>query len=246
MKSLYPLDNDGVPFLGRKDLEDKAEEIIRFWDEGLLRIPKSIPLLEICQKLEREFQVQFHYDVDLGVIGDDEKKVLGKCLPDDMRIYIDRSLSDQSERFNFTLAHELAHLTLHRGLSLKKPLEQDTDERIEIDLVTGRKMLKTPSDRLEWQANALAAAILMPRGTVRPAVLIRQKEIGVNINAGFVYVENKPYSIRDLEDMKSWLALVYQVSRSVAEYRMDNLGILIDRRNQSVKHISELLRKNEN
>jgi len=246
MKSPYSLDSDGVPFLGRIDLEDKAEEIIRFWDEGLLRNPKSIPLLEICQKLEREFQVQFHFDVDLGVISDDGQKVLGKCLPDAMRIYIDRSLSDQVERFNFTLAHELAHLTLHRGLSLKKPLEQDTDERIEIDLVTGRKKLKTPSDRLEWQANALAAAILMPRATVRYAVLIRQNEIGVNNNAGFVFVENIPYSIRDFEDMKRYLAMVYNVSRTVAEYRMDNLGILIDRRNQSVKHISELLRKNEN
>jgi Zn-dependent peptidase ImmA (M78 family) len=245
MKSSYSVDSDGVPFLGRNDLEDKAEEVIRFWDEGLLHTPKSIPLLEICQKLEREFQVQFHYDADLGVVSGDKKKVLGKCLPDAMRIYIDRSLSDQLERFNFTLAHELAHLTLHRGLSLKKPLEQDTDERIERDLVTGRKLLRTPNDRIEWQANALAAAILMPRATVRHSVLIRQKEIGVNNNAGFVFVENIPYSIRDLEDMKSWLSLVYHVSRTVAEYRMDNLGILIDRRNQSVKHISELLRKNE-
>lgn len=245
MKSQYPVDDDGVPFLGKKEIEDKAEEILRYWDEGLLHSPRATPLLELCQKLERECHVQFYYDMDLGCVNGDGKKVLGKCVPDAMRIYIDSSLSEQSERLRFTLAHELAHLTLHRGLSLKQPLEQDTEERIERHLLTGRKLLRSPNNRLEWQANALAAAVLMPRATVRHSVLQRQTENGVNNNIGFVYVESREYSIRDLEDMKSWLSLVYQVSRIVTEYRMDDLGILIDRRNQNVKHISELFRQDE-
>ncbi len=245
MKTPYSLDKDGVPYLSRQNIENKAEEILCYWDDSLLHSPKATPLLELCQKLEKECSVRFYYGANLGSVKGETKKILGKCLPNDLRVYIDSILTDQAERFRFTLAHELGHLTFHRGLSLKSPLNPDTEDEIERDLVTGRKLLNTPHTILEWHANALAAAVLMPRSTVRHAVLQRQVEKGVHVNLGFVYVESNPHSIKDFEEMKSWLSLIYQVSRATAEYRMDDLGILIDRRNQNVKHVSEMFRKEE-
>ena len=48
----------------------------------------------------------------------------------------------------------------------------------EHDLITGKKILKTKKDRIEWQANKFSSAILMPRMTIRNAVIqIQNKEM---------------------------------------------------------------------
>ncbi|MGW1786468.1 ImmA/IrrE family metallo-endopeptidase [Streptomyces sp. NPDC002143] len=66
------------------------------------------------------------------------------------------------ERRRFTVAHELAHLRLHRG----RPLILDTDTRVNYR----NTVSSMATDREEIEANRFAAALLAPETLVRDAV----------------------------------------------------------------------------
>lgn len=239
----YSIGSNGIPMLNKADIEDKAEETLCYFDESLISSPKAIPILDICDKLYQDFGVQFFYDVDLNSEGEQNGAIVGKCLPDEFEVYIDASIKNDTNVFNFTLGHELGHLTFHQNLKLKEPFPQDALDSIEIDYTTGKKRLISEVDWIEWQANRFSAALLMPRATFRHAVLIAQNKMDIANNLGYVYVDNQAYSIKDFKEIQARLSQFYRTSRTAIEYRMSDLGILWDRRNQNMKHISELFRR---
>jgi Zn-dependent peptidase ImmA (M78 family) len=159
------------------------------------------------------------------------------------KILVARSLAGDV-RFPFILGHEFGHLVLHRDLTIKKKGYSDVDiSDTARDFVTGKKVLLTPRDWLEWQANRFAGAIVMPRATLLDALLSVQESLGIKHNVGRVFVEQKPYSVRDFDRTVLGLQSIFQVSRRNVEYRLDQLGLLIDRRKKNTEHISELLRE---
>lgn len=82
--------------------------------------------------------------------------VYGSLRHDGRRYVISVKDSDSPQRKRFTLAHELAHLFLHaKGREGVLNLEEDVFLRSDIT-----------NQRQEWQANALAAHILMPMDKV--------------------------------------------------------------------------------
>ena len=98
-------------------------------------------------------------------------------------------------RYRFTLAHELGHWLLHKniykGTGIAAAL-YGTD--------------KQTDDSVEWQANYLAKAILMPVGQVK---------------RGF-------HSMRGSNGNKIiTLAKVFEVSKQAMEYRLKELGLLV-------------------
>lgn len=232
-------DRNGVPIIDASFIENKAEEIIRFFMPKVLDSPCHVPLVEIIEDTHKRFGVRRGYDKNLGVTKHG-RKILGQVSLHPLGIYIDISLQTDP-RFPFTLAHEIGHLVLHRKVNVKETgYEGQELTDTERDLVTGKKLLKTPRDWLEWQANRFASAILLPRSTIHQAVAEIQKQSGINRNIGSVILEDKPYSIRDYNLVSGHLQLVYGVSHTHVECRLLDLEILCDRRDIDVKHISEL------
>lgn len=240
-KAEVSYDEHGVPIYSAQDLEKRAEEVLSFFDIEVLRIPRATPIPDIAQRLQDEFGVRIDLDADLGVMPTGEK-ILGRFISVPRSILVDSSLHPDTGRFNFTFAHEFGHFVLHRKLRLKGDYDPNEITDTQRDLVTGKKNLSTPRNWIEWQANRFASCILMPRLTVRNMVIEKQTELGITCNVGSVYLEDKSYSLRDFWVMLDHLATVYQVSRSTAEYRLADLGILIDKRYDDVEHVSEFLR----
>lgn len=104
-------------------------------------------------------------------------------------------------RQRFTLAHELGHLRLHRG----KPLLVDSTVRV--DFRDGVSSLAT--DREEIEANAFAAALLMPK----PAVVSRMQKL-------------QQEGVRTRERLVTDLATAFDVSTEAMGYRLLNLGLV--------------------
>jgi len=168
-------------------------------------------------------------------------KVLGCTSFSPTRIFIDKSLWNDG-RLKFTLAHELGHVAFHGRVDIAGCGYADQEiADTEHDLVTGKKILRTSRDWLEWQANRFASCLLMPRDTVKRAVIKVQKELGINRRLGFIYLDGKAYSMEDFLRVKVRLMLLYDVNSTVVECRLKDLRILEDQRNRDVKHISELL-----
>jgi Zn-dependent peptidase ImmA (M78 family) len=237
-----PIDKNGVPRLAAGDIETKAEEVIEFFDPLVLQRPCATPLMVFLEETSRRFKVAIDFTRDLGE-STQGHKIWGMFCFQPRRILVDRLLIGDA-RFSFILGHEFGHLVLHRDLIVKKKGYSDVDiSDTAHDFVTGKKVLLTPRDWLEWQANRFAGAILMPRATVLDALLSVQRSLGVNHNVGRVFVERKPYSVVDFNRTVVELQSIYQVSRRNVEYRLDQLGLLIDQRNKNTEHMSELLRE---
>jgi len=229
----------GVPILETNEIELKAEEVVRYYDPAILDTPSSTPVQGIVEKLVMEFGLGFYPNVDLGVtkLG---SKILGKTIIKPLSIYVDQSLSD-TDRFPFTLAHELGHTVFHRGVDIKKSGyegQELTDE--EHDFITGKKLLKTDRDWIEWQANRFASALLMPRTSVSSLVVECQQILGITRNVGQIILTEGGYSMRDYLSIQNQVKNIFEVNATNAEFRLKDLGILVDQRFLDTKHISQL------
>jgi Zn-dependent peptidase ImmA (M78 family) len=236
----FPVDKNGVPRLSANDIETKAEEVIGFFDPVVLQRPCPTPLMSFVQQTSRRFNVEVDFEQDLGTSSQGHK-IFGMFCFQPRKILVDKSLKGDI-RQQFVLGHEFGHLVLHRDLIVKKKGYSDVDISDTIrDFVTGRRVLLTPRDWLEWQANRFARAISMPRTTILDAVVSVQKALGINHNLGRIFLEQLPYSLQDFDRTLEGLRSIYGVGKKSLEFRLNELGLLIDQRTKNTKHISELL-----
>lgn len=198
-------------------------------------MPKKVPIFKIIDKLSTEYNVSFIPNIDLGETeaGD---QILGKCLPNNRMIYISSILLDGDIRLPFTTAHELGHLLLHRGLRLKGSIDPNIIEDLERDMDTGKKKLKTTRDFLEWQAKCFAANLLLPKKSFCKAFIDKQDKMRIRRNVGSIYM-NDDSSILIFGEIRYHLASIFGVSESCVEYRLNNLNIIIDKRNKNTRRI---------
>ncbi|MGH2892603.1 MAG: ImmA/IrrE family metallo-endopeptidase [Solirubrobacteraceae bacterium] len=125
----------------------------------------------------------------------------GFLLRDNKRIVIGINSRNSRKRQRFTIAHELGHWQLHHD---GRPLIVDHAIRIN----KRNEVSSAASDHEEIQANAFAAALLMPEEMVQSAV---DRELGLGIDS------------RD--DLIQTLADEFDVSSEAIGFRLINLGV---------------------
>lgn len=131
-------------------------------------------------------------------------------------ILIDDSLFEpgQEARLNFVIAHELSHLACHKDIrfSIMKSKNMSKDVKA-IDLTD--KEEKAIS-WIEWQADYMASALLMPRAIFCKAF---------HRYAG----STKPYeqkSEREIAELATYLSETFRVSKQAAFIRMYKLDLV--------------------
>lgn len=229
-----------IPRLSASDIEKKARTVIEYFDPSVLESPVATPLRDFTLRCVKDFGLEFDDSKSLGVTSCGSE-ILGAFQLRPRGIFLDKSLND-SPRQAFVLAHEFGHFVLHRSLILQKEDYSDYElSDTERDLVTGKKILTNPREWIEWQANRFASAFLMPVDTIHKALRDVQIEIGVKRNVGMVYIENKRYSLLDFNRTTMSLAEIYGTTPKTIEYRLKDLGLVIDTRDDGTSHISQLL-----
>lgn len=142
-------------------------------------------------------------------------------------ILIDMSLSGNRNipRRRFTLAHEASHWILHR--SYHSPTNQKFEFRKPYLKTYGKDLerrftgFKTENDEEEWQANSLAAALLMPKiPFIEYALNEIQRIFGEE--ADFLIDDQSEDYVIAVENIAS----MFNVSRQAAEIRLEQLGLL--------------------
>jgi Zn-dependent peptidase ImmA (M78 family) len=126
--------------------------------------------------------------------------VSGILLRDDSQVLLGVNAAHHLRRQRFTIAHELGHLSLHPG----RPYTVDSTIRL-----NWRDDLSSlATDRQEIEANAFAAAVLMPEKLVREAV----KSL-------------RPARNTTESRLIDLLARQFDVSTEAMSFRLVNLGI---------------------
>ncbi len=129
-------------------------------------------------------------------------------------------------RWRATLAHEAAHILLHRALSEPDPMQTpllDTSS-LEAAPVQLFRCLKREvvfgggSDWREFQANRCMAALLMPRSVFLKAVARAREQVGL--------FSEEPLRAETLPQVVRRLATWFDVSREAARIRLVELGLV--------------------
>lgn len=186
--------------LSIEDIEQKMEAYLNKYYPEHLESPNSLDvekLLEIC--LEESHDVFTQIDNSLG------HDIEAFYSPIENTIHLTDSVHNGATngvgRSRFTVAHEVAHVILHREQFLDLKLAR---KRKNQDSYFNNKIYCNS----EWQADAAAAALLLPRLTL----ITRVKEL-----------KSKLYSD---EGIIMEICEVYEVSKTCAIKRLEKLQLI--------------------
>lgn len=149
-------------------------------------------------------------------------------MPGANRVYVDPLEQRDQHRFNFTLMHEISHFWFHRDLDIKQI--DDTIRHLSGEL----KQENNPRYWIEWQANRLAGAVLVPTATLREALTDTQKQLGIMRNLGLVY--DNPGNRRDFRCILESLSVLFDVSPQVINVRLNQCKLVVEQVEQQPRH----------
>lgn len=226
--------------LSRKQLNDIGERLIRDFNPDALKYPQEIDIDLFAQDylgMEQDFQYLSHCGVYLGMTVFNDTNKVPVYDPHNNRaeyisakaqtVIIDRNLlaDNQEHRYRFTMGHEASHGFLHKEY-FRYDLNQlsifDFMDDAPISMIQCRVDMKKAGieqskvwgdeEWMEWQANALSSAMLMPKSMVQVVV----EEINPRAYSSV--------AIHYIRAMK--VSEVFNVSFESATYRLKELGLL--------------------
>jgi len=225
----------GVPVLSKNEIDLIGEQFVADFCPEALITPKEIDIDEFAQYylgLNQDFQYLSHNGCYLGMMVFNDTNKIPVYDPTTKKaeyisakartIIIDNGLLDNSQerRYRFTVGHEASHHILHSEYYGYDPNQRSLFEitnvpmvqcRVDTSKLTDkRKTQWTDIDWMEWQANRLSSAILMPASMVRQLIATHPDEPSAFRRACWVMD----------------VVRTFHVSIQAAEIRLRELGIL--------------------
>ena len=219
-----------MAYLSREELDVFAECVLRDF------VKAEYPKGHLCHKIDPARLAQFYgYNIlyvtitrdgsilgqtSIGeiwtpIVGSDGKDLL--FYLDGRTILIDERLNTDPGcygRRNFTIAHELAHQFINRTY----PEVYVRQSRIICDYRRSSRPHKRITDWREWQADAMAASLLLPKEAIDEAMFC----FGLGKKIKVLSKKYSEYKYKRFCEMADFL----QVSKSALAYRLEQLGLL--------------------
>lgn len=217
-----------VPFLHDRVIEEHADLLLAEYAEAHGAITVPVPLDDIV-----ELHLKLTYEIDDLRARFGSPDVLGAIWFNENIIRIDASLDPHNDgrmrgRYNFTLAHEIAHWRLHREHLRGDPEEASLFEANGKPAFVCRSSDKPPE---EVQADKFAGCLLMPRNLLRsawsdwrgsddPAAL-------TDLDVPSLGRDRKAEEHAAMESFCRPLAERFEVSAQAMRIRLQTLGLLV-------------------
>lgn len=234
----YPQYANGMYQLRKKDFDNIARMIMKEYMPGNIDIFREIDinyLIKECLYLTVKSKNISADKSVLGLIAFEDATVpcydlsfnpikVDLCAGD---ILIDLSLSGNRNipRRRFTLAHEASHWILHR--SYHSPTNQKYEFRkpylvsLGSDIERRFRRFETENDEEEWQANSLAAALLMPKIAFAECACIEiQRVFGKDVSCLIEDFSD------EFDEVVGSIANIFNVSKQAALIRLEQLELL--------------------
>jgi Zn-dependent peptidase ImmA (M78 family) len=146
------------------------------------------------------------------------EEILGYLRPQERKIVVDDGQCRIKERINFTIAHEAGHLSLHASmLRMENGMVVGWSSKpIEPQFAGGSNLrrLDNNQQRMEWQANKYASALLAPKHKVHDALS----------SLGLIRGQQQTTTL-DLNIHSTALMEKFGLSRQALEIRLSDLKI---------------------
>lgn len=242
--------SNGVPILSKDEMDSMAELILNDYDQKLLSEPSAIDIesfAEFYVGLQMDYQDLSHNGSILGMIVFNECRVPvydaskqeAKYIPvSEATVLIDNSLleEDKKRRGRFTLGHETSHWLLHRKKYWVNPdqlsiLGTESAEpvikckTVNVESMAQKNGLSSDDDWIEWQADYMSSAFLMPKSNV--STLVKESFNRLGIKKGY-------YEKGEDDDLDIWvenflppmIAETFDVSLQAATIRLKSLKLV--------------------
>ena len=225
---------DDMAYLSKEDIERIAEGVICQYKAHYLperRMCYMVDATELAEMLG--FTIEYVYITrDGSILGQTSSgRIWTEIFDDNMNkfffeldgstILVEKRLLNSPKfagRKNFTIAHEIAHQIINR----RYPEVYEAENRTFCDYRRSVKPKKKIVDWHEWQADALAAALLLPRDAVQDSMFM----FGLGEKMKLLSRKYSDTRYKYFCDMADYL----QVSRTALSYRMEQLGLLDNNR----------------
>lgn len=237
-----------VPYLHEKQIEREADVLLQEFSLKFYAV--TVPPVPVDDITELHLQLALEYK-DMKALFP-FADVHGAIWFEQGKIGIDMALDpdvnpSRRGRYHFTLAHEVGHWQLHRQHYIKNPAERMLfeDGSPKPDVVCRSSERKKP---IEWQADAFAANLLMPRkmmhtawfelrGDDKPVVMSDLRELyNINLAGEPLYCRGRIAESREDRDVAykevfcKPLADAFQVSPEAMRIRIEELKLLVEKR----------------
>ena len=240
----YAQKDNGIYILSRNDMEDIATEKLKEFSPINLERPMPLKTTQFLEDyLGLITKNKYICDFDSGILG---LTVMGdfaliptydECFEREVieatfgtvLITPQLSMKDQLPRRRYTEMHEASHFMLHQPYFKKREATVAPRTEYPCPIIACRKIEsnfnqnKTDGDWIEYQADALSAALLMPKNVFTEYVksLMRKYDIrGICMLEDSYTDRAKIYSI--IDDA----AEIFLVSHQAVKIRMKHLGLL--------------------
>lgn len=234
----YPQKANGMYVLRNEDMDEIARAVFQTYAPHVLRYPCPVDIVDLAENafnltIESRNLSLNNEILGLTTFNDIEYPCYNQDLIPEVvelpygTVVINKGLSgyDQKARKRFTLAHENSHWILHR--SYHSPTNQQFQLRKQMpgyvacrsaQVETSRHLLQTDSDWEEWQADSLAAALLMPK---EPFIQAARDELGLGLSCYRGQMNSFQYN-----ESLARIANQFQVSKNAACIRLKQLGLI--------------------
>ena len=240
--------SNGVPILSKIEIDTIGENFVRDFQPDALDNPSPIDIdsfVELYLEMIPDYQYLSHNGIYLGMTVFNDTNSVPVYDPSTNQaeyisakartVIIDNRLlaENQRHRYRFTLGHEAGHDILHSAFFTSDHdtlAFYDLPPMIQCRVDAGKASNKNPTlwndrDRMEWQANRLSSAILMPRCAV------------LKIASKF---KGDPKSLSGAIKLIHRISETFDVSTEAALYRLKSLGVIPDTKATSNYHILTL------
>lgn len=219
--ALIPKKVKGLKKLSAKQIQNIANDFLDEFDTQILENALHLDLRNLTVFLKKKYELAVEY---VHLQDNQGRKLLGYFDSENNKILIDYSVIG-TERFAFTLAHEIGHFVLHRDLKMNQ-IVYDNFKDSQHNIFTQQYEIKNDKNWIEWQANCFAASILMPHISVVARLIQIQNKIGVNRNLGTIYIDHQIDNKKDFHTYIDGLSDFFETSKQSIEYRLKSLEIL--------------------
>lgn len=232
------MDMDHVPWLSRRQIGREAAMVLKEAGQQLgIEIAPPVPIEAIIEQVfGLHLLVEDLTKLYAGFSWCEE--LLGATILSRKQVLVhERLLSDPKEhgRYHFTCAHELGHWVLHRPLCQAVEEAGGDEGAAPVDILCRTSLGR---QRGEWQADYMAACLLMPEAATREAfhtaisrkpILLVNREASINRGGGpplclEPVLEHVPYYAQEVIRAGNFT----NVSRSAMGIRLQEMGLLVD------------------
>lgn len=237
MNLYYPKQANGMYILNRNSIEEIATNVLKEQFPMNLEHPTSLRTGMLLDNLglmvkRKYLGIPGHEILGATIMGDSEELVGCDMMMNPIvfeenygtvLIHTGLCTVKNAPRRRYTETHEAAHWLLHRPYFDRLPQNGQSRHIACRSIENYRRTKKTGVDWLEWQADSLAAALLMPHDVFYAFARSAIRDAGATRN---YLVKGHTYDRKVFYEAIGPISKRFSVSHRAAQIRMIHLGLI--------------------